>query len=80
MNRAAIENGPEQPFCTHDSGDAVGFGCPNCKRFEVRCHEVDCPSHDGHLDFACCWCGAYFFSLMAVDHDGPHRHSTNNSH
>jgi hypothetical protein len=57
-----------QPFCAHDNEDVVGFGCPNCLRFEVRCHEVDCAMHGSHLDFICCWCGTNFFALAMIEH------------
>jgi hypothetical protein len=60
-------------FCQDYKNEGGGLGCPNCKRFEVRSHPVDCAMHGPHLDLACCFCGTHFYSFVEVEHDHEHR-------
>jgi len=63
----------KEPFCPDaNKPDRVkGLGCPNCSRYEVRGHPVDCETHGEHMELACCWCGTIFFSFKEVDHPAP---------
>ena len=59
----------EEPFCPDaKGGHGDGLGCPNCRRFEVRSHPVDCEVHGEHTDLVCCWCGTLFFSFTEIEH------------
>ena len=60
----------KHPSCPA-AGNNGGLGCPECLRFEVRPHEVDCAMHSGHLELSCCWCGEIFFAFIEVKHLKP---------
>ena len=68
-DRRAAAAARTEPYCP-DAKDrrGDGFGCPNCRQFEVRTHPADCAVHGEHMELACCWCGTHFFSFNEVEH------------
>ena len=59
-----------EPHCPDAGNGTPGLGCPECLRFEVRSHVVECPTHGEHMELACCWCGLAFFSFVELKHEG----------